>query len=375
MRRHRQCQKKGTLLVQISLFILLGLLGWYVGGLVKNPSTQSSSDSKQPEEPVFDPETHFVTFEKDVKPIMEEYCYDCHMDGEDKGSLDLDKYTSFASMTQDRESWYKIKEHLELKLMPPVDKDQPKSAETALIANWIDSTIFYTDPENPDPGKVALRRLNRNEYQNTLYDLLGVKVDVENLLPLDDTGYGFDTISDVHTVSPAHIEKYLTAAEIALNQAAMIDDMPWPERTYELNKLKYSRADFKGGSFISNGSAYIPTKKLPEGIYELNFLASSEASGDEEAMMEVKDGSKSITKVEIPHDVAATLTKLKVELTKDSKLSIGFINDHYDPTNPDRSKRDRNVRLLEVKLIGPMDAKRPAKSATHHAILPEREFI
>jgi len=226
MRRHQQSQKKGKQIRLICLFILLGLLGWYVGGLVKNPTP--NSESEQPAkatEPAFDPETHFVTFEKDVKPIMEQYCYDCHMDGEDKGSLDLDKFTSFASMIQDRESWGKIKEHLELKLMPPVDEDQPATAETALIADWIDNTIFYTDPENPDPGKVALRRLNRNEYQNTLYDLLGVKVDVETLLPLDDTGYGFDTISDVHTVSPAHIEKYLSAAETALNQATVIGPM------------------------------------------------------------------------------------------------------------------------------------------------------
>lgn len=373
MRRYQQSQKKGKQLLQICLFILLGLLGWYVGGLVKNPS--SNAPPIKPAEataPAFDPETHFITFQKDVQPIMEQYCYDCHMDGENKGSLDLDKFTSFATMTQDRESWGKIKEHLELKLMPPVDKDQPKDAEKALIADWIDRTIFYTDPENPDPGKVALRRLNRNEYQNTIYDLLGVKVDVTTLLPLDDTGYGFDTISDVHTVSPAHIEKYLTAAETALNQATVIGDTPRAIKNYSIDKLRYQPDKIKAGNFFISGSAEIPTKSLDSGVYQLEIIASSTPAGDEEAILEIRDGNTVLAKVEIPHGNAHTLTKLKITLAKTSALSIAYINDLWDPDQPDRNRRDRNVQLHEVKIIGPMNGKSPAKPASHNALLPDR---
>jgi hypothetical protein len=339
MRRHQQSQKNGKQILLICFFVLLGLLGWYVGGLAKKTTSNSKHESEKTtknEEPRFDPETHFVTFQKDVQPIMEQYCYDCHMDGENKGSLDLDKFTSFASMTQDRESWGKIKEHLELKLMPPVDKDQPKDAEKALIADWIDRTIFYTDPENPDPGKVALRRLNRNEYQNTLYDLLGVKVDVESLLPLDDTGYGFDTISDVHTVSPAHIEKYLTAAEMALNQATQIGTMPWPVKDYSIDKLPYQPNTIKAGNFTTRGTAKIPTQSLDSGVYRLEIVASSTPAGDEEAIIEIRDEQTVLAKVEIPHENTHTLTKMKVTLSQRSDLSISYINDLYDPSNRDK---------------------------------------
>ncbi|MGJ8656164.1 MAG: DUF1592 domain-containing protein [Akkermansiaceae bacterium] len=325
-----------------------------------------------PAQPPLDPEVHYTTFQDEIMPIMEQYCYDCHMDGSDKGSLDLDKYTSFASMTQDRESWHKIKEHLDLKLMPPVDEPQPKTAETSRITSWIDNTILYVDPENPDPGKVVLRRLNRNEYQNTIQDLLGVTIDVEKLLPLDDTGYGFDTISDVHTVSPAHIEKYLTAAEIALNKATRIDQMPWAEHPFPINKLNYQPNEIKDGHFYISGTADIPTHSLSEGIYQLEIAASSTPAGNEEALLEIRDHHKVLAKVEIPHKSAETQTKLKVVITKDSSLTIAYTNDFYDPNHPDKSRRDRNIQLHELKLTGPLDGKRPDKPSSHQDLLPDR---
>lgn len=382
MRRHQQSQKNGKRILKICLFMMLGLLGWYIGGLAKNSSTNSSNSEPSSPTPAktsllpvpkFDPETHYVTYQKNVKPILEQYCYDCHMDGEEKGELNLDKFTTFASMTQDRESWYKVKQHLNLQLMPPVDERQPKASETTLISNWIDKTIFYTDPKNPDPGKVVLRRLNRNEYQNSFYDLLGVKIDVEGLLPLDDTGYGFDTISDVHTVSPAHIEKYLTAAETALNQAIVIDDMPWPEKKFPIENLNYEPSDIKAGNFYISGTVVIPTRSLKPGIYELEFIASSTPAGDEEAIMEIRNNEKTLAKVEIPHKEFQTLSKSKVTLTKDSQLSLAYVNDFYDADHPNASRRDRNIQLHEVKLTGPIDGKRQKKPATHTALLPGRE--
>ncbi len=372
MRRYQKSQKRGKQLLLIALFILLGLLGWYVGGLAKSTSSDTQTPPQEASEPAFDPESHYISYKEKVQPIMEQYCYECHMDGEDKGSLDLDKYTTFASMTQDRESWAKIKEHMELKLMPPVDETQPEAGETALISDWIDSTIFYVDPENPDPGKVVLRRLNRNEYQNTIYDLLGVKVDVESLLPLDDTGYGFDTIGDVHTVSPAHIEKYLSAAEVALDRATIIGKMPRAVKRYPIDKLRYEPSKIKSGHFFINGTAKIPTHQLTPGIYRLEFLASSTPAGDEEAKMQVRNRGEVLSEVEIPHGNVHTLTKLKVEISPDTKLTLAYTNDLYDPLSPDKSRRDRNLRLREVKLIGPLDGKPPSKPATHRALFPSR---
>jgi hypothetical protein len=64
-----------------------------------------------------------------------------------------------------------------------------------------------------DPGRVTARRLNRNEYNNTIRDLVGVDVRPADDFPQDDSGYGFDNIGDVLSMSPALMEKYVTAAE------------------------------------------------------------------------------------------------------------------------------------------------------------------
>lgn len=367
MKYHQYYQKKLKRWLLISLILSAGTLTWVTGFQQNNqpppPTTKNTHTAHS---------QHFTTFQKKIKPIMVEYCYECHMDGENKGSLDLDAFTSFASMTKDRESWAKIKDHIELKLMPPVDQPQPKPHEAKTITNWINKTIFYTNPNNPDPGNVPLRRLNRQEYKNTIKDLIGIDIDVTNLLPLDDTGYGFDTIASVHTISPAHIEKYLNTAETILKKATVIGKMPHTKRNYDLNKIKFTQDKFKGGTLFTNGAAIIHTKKLPKGIYELKFSATSTQAGNQEALVEVKNGNKSLTKVEIPHGPSATITTLKLNIKPNEKITIGFINDFHDPKNPIRALRDRNVTLQSISLTGPLDAPPPEKPAIHYAILPHK---
>jgi hypothetical protein len=152
-------------------------------------------------------------WESEVFPLVEFYCYDCHGDGLSKGELDLDRFESIADMRADRGQWQRIRDHLRQRLMPPVDEMQPTSEERGRIVGWIDDAVFPVDPENPDPGRVTLRRLNRVEYENTLRDLLGVRVEIGDLLPPDDSGYGFDNIGDVLSIPPILMEKYLAAAE------------------------------------------------------------------------------------------------------------------------------------------------------------------
>ena len=84
---------------------------------------------------------------------------------------------------------------------------------------WIESNALKLDPENPDPGRVTIRRLNREEYRNTIQDLVGVDYNVDDNFPPDDTGFGFDTIGDVLTISPLLLEKYLMAAETVADLA------------------------------------------------------------------------------------------------------------------------------------------------------------
>ena len=165
-----------------------------------------------------------TTFEKDVLPIMEDYCYYCHGDGKKKGDLSLEIFKT------EKDIWrnYKISEMVFKKVlageMPPKDRKKRLSKkEQAVVADWIRSSLddFY-DNAPPDPGRVTVRRLNRNEYNNVIRDLMHVDFKPAKDFPPDDSGHGFDNIADVLSVSTLLLEKYLSAAEKIAEQAIAV---------------------------------------------------------------------------------------------------------------------------------------------------------
>ena len=103
--------------------------------------------------------------------------------------------------------------------MPPEKKARPSAEETRLLEQWIKYEAFGIDPQNPDPGRVTIRRLNRVEYRDTIRDLMGINFKADEEFPPDDTGYGFDNIGDVLTISPLLLEKYMQAAETIVASA------------------------------------------------------------------------------------------------------------------------------------------------------------
>ncbi len=159
-------------------------------------------------------------FNQKVRPILEEYCYDCHGDGEKSGGVALDAFNSNTNYIAGRDVWWRVLKNLRAGLMPPAKrKDRPSREQKELVEQWIKSAVFEADPLNPDPGRVTICRLNRAEYQNTIRDLIGLSFDTSDEFPPDDTGYGFDNIGDVLTISPMLLEKYLVAAEKIIGQA------------------------------------------------------------------------------------------------------------------------------------------------------------
>ncbi|MEC9056659.1 MAG: DUF1587 domain-containing protein, partial [Verrucomicrobiota bacterium] len=141
-------------------------------------------------------------FESRIKPLLEQYCYDCHGDGASKGEVSLDDPEKGVHKLENQELWLKVWKNLRTDLMPPAKKDQPTVDERVELIAWIERKVFGLDPDNPDPGRVTMRRLNRVEYGYSIEDILGVKFNVNDAFPPDDTGYGFDTIGDVLSISP-----------------------------------------------------------------------------------------------------------------------------------------------------------------------------
>lgn len=216
-------------------------------------------------------------FRNEVQPILKEYCQDCHGDGAKKGGVVLDEFDSPEALAKP-DLWLKVLKNTRAGLMPPHGKPRPQDADLVRLEKWIKYSAFAIDPENPDPGRVTLRRLNRVEYRNTIHDLMGIDFHAEAEFPPDDTGYGFDTIGDVLTVSPMLLEKYLAAAQTIVAEAVPTGSRSIPELV--IPGGRFHRPNAKSGpddarsiplSFYEVGAVETQVKMEIGGTYQVAF--------------------------------------------------------------------------------------------------------
>ncbi|MGI8785238.1 MAG: DUF1592 domain-containing protein [Acidobacteriota bacterium] len=152
-------------------------------------------------------------FEKAIQPFFSRHCYRCHDAAVNMANLNLEALQTAASIGQHRERSEKIVQKLSAGLMPP-QPPLPSEAETRAVVRWIQEELESADRRTTSgPGRVTARRLNRIEYNNTVRDLLGADLHPADDFPQDDSGYGFDNIGDVLSLSPGLMEKYVAAAE------------------------------------------------------------------------------------------------------------------------------------------------------------------
>jgi mono/diheme cytochrome c family protein len=151
-----------------------------------------------------------VSSAADAKDALQRYCSDCHNPAEFSGGFavaDLDP----AAVHEDPELWERVVRKLRARTMPPQEAPRPQAATYDSLTTWLTAALDAAAP--PNPGAPALRRLNRAEYANAIRDLLDLEVDVTELLPPDDSAFGFDNIGDLLVFSPTLLERYLSAAD------------------------------------------------------------------------------------------------------------------------------------------------------------------
>ncbi len=144
---------------------------------------------------------------------LSRYCLDCHNDVERVADLSLDRL-DVAAVGADAAHWEMIVRKLRAGMMPPADAPRPSNEVRLELVDWLERELDAAGAAAPDPGRtVAFHRLNRNEYRNAIRDLLALDIDVSELLPADDSSYGFDNIAGVLKLSPTLLERYVTAAD------------------------------------------------------------------------------------------------------------------------------------------------------------------
>ena len=172
-----------------------------------------------------------ASFSEAGLPFLEKHCVECHGPKKQKGGLVLDRFNDELSVLRARRQWKEIVELVRSGEMPPEKQPQPTAAERQKFLDSVASVFAHVDRAPPDPGRPVQRRLNRNEYNNTIRDLLKVDFRPADDFPRDDVGYGFENIGDVLSVSPVLMERYLDAAERIAAQAIPVNPLKPPKRT------------------------------------------------------------------------------------------------------------------------------------------------
>ena len=159
--------------------------------------------------------------------LIDQYCVTCHSDRLRTGGLTLERL-DLADIAGSAEIWEKVVRKLRAGAMPPQPRPRPDQPAYDGLRTWLETELDRAAAANLNPGRTeALHRLSRTEYHNVIRDLLDLDIDVTDLLPADDTSYGFDNIAGVLGVSPTLLERYLVAAR-KISRLAVGSPVPSP---------------------------------------------------------------------------------------------------------------------------------------------------
>ncbi|MBK8091568.1 MAG: DUF1592 domain-containing protein [Verrucomicrobiaceae bacterium] len=302
-------------------------------------------------------------YEKRIRPILQKYCYDCHSDDVTKGDFALDEFSDYSTMIADKVHWDHVRQQVATHVMPPEKKAKPSLAERDEVIAWLDDSVFWFDPERPDPGPANWRRLNRTEYDHTIRDLLLVDLRPSSDFPPDDTGYGYDNIADVLSISPILMEKYIRAATNVADKALDTSISERLELEVQARKFwnhKGSTTEASGLRwFHSEAEAATKFTAPATGDYQLQLRVSATQAGPDAARIALLLDGKELAQFDVTarfRDEKGPWQTIKHNLTLskgEHRASIRFLNDFSDPQNPDPAKRDRNLALQSLQIDGP----------------------
>ena len=168
----------------------------------------SSSRPSKPDLPV-------VSAQPDLARTIKQYCATCHNARANSSATATGvvlEAPDFTRIGDQAEMWEKVVRRLRTGSMPPPGIPRPDASTYRALVEHLEGALDQVAATRPNPGRHPLHRLNRSEYANAIKDLLGLEVDASTLLPPDDSADGFDNNAGLLGVSPALLERYLSAA-------------------------------------------------------------------------------------------------------------------------------------------------------------------
>jgi hypothetical protein len=293
-----------------------------------------------------------------------------------KGGLALDELPMDETRSQRSDTWWAVLKNVRTGIMPPAGKPRPTDEEQRLVAEWIKRDVFGIDLENPDPGRVTMRRLNRVEYRNTIRDLMGYDFKAEEEFPPDDTGYGFDTIGDVLTVSPLLMEKYMQAAETIVAGAVPTASRIVPERIYRGQEFRPPSGKGNGDRMSFSESAHVSRTINVDHAGDYRVILELAVDGaftfdPARCKVSVKRGDRRL--LEETYGWADRKT-YHYELKEHLGAGEHTLSFELSPlVSPERKRTGVEFRIVSVRVQGPLDPSRWARPASYARFFPKVE--
>jgi hypothetical protein len=227
--------------------------------------------------------------------LLDQYCLTCHNERLEVGGLTLQNL-DVGNVADHADVWEKVVRKLRAGSMPPRPRPRPDTAAYNNFRSWLEAELDAAADAAPNAGRTeALHRISRTEYRNVIRDLLDLDIDVSELLPADDTSYGFDNIAGVLGVSPTLMERYLAAAR-KISRLAVGSPVPSAiEETFRIASDLGQDTRIDGLPFGTRGGTLI----------DFNFPEDAEY-----VISIVPDGPLYIE----PHELEVTLDGERVEL-------------------------------------------------------------
>src|SRR5689334_19990855 len=211
--------------------------------------------------------------------MLDRYCEGCHNDAELAGELALDRLDP-SHMQADAAVWEKVVRKLRGGLMPPPGEPRPDAERLDAFVDFLEDSLDTAARAAPNPGVPGLRRLNRTEYANAVRDLIELPVDVEALLPGDDSVGGFDNIGSALSISPTLLQAYVSASA-TLSRLAVGDPSASPTlTTYRAPRDWQSGNHIDGQPLGTRGGWQVQHVFPLDAEYEIRISARSDDEVD-----------------------------------------------------------------------------------------------
>ncbi|MFT5471386.1 MAG: hypothetical protein ACI8UO_006520 [Verrucomicrobiales bacterium] len=216
-------------------------------------------------------------------PFFSKYCFDCHDDLSQKGEIRLnDAIDRDWSELESRQFFERVFDVLAAGEMPPDKaKTQPQSAERGAVASWLHQQLLA----HSETGGTVLRRLNRQEYENTIEALFGFDFRVLPGFPSDRVEHGFDNIGEDLALSPTLMEAYFEAAVTVADEL-----FPPPSKLIEsslVRRLPDEMAISYSSSMVIDGSMRL-AQRTPTVMRSCTWPTSFEAKASGRYRIAVK---------------------------------------------------------------------------------------